>query len=79
MKSFILSVVNIALIGLILVIIYLLHFDDGQFSESVLAEISVNSYHQESSKISMKQLDSLSASTNLHFSEYFASNLLPRE
>ncbi|HSW55687.1 MAG TPA: hypothetical protein VLH59_11430 [Ignavibacteriaceae bacterium] len=79
MKSVFLNIVNIILVTFVLVIIYLLVLDAGRISETDFSESADIFNNYTSQKISIKQLDSLSASANFHFSKYFASNLLPRE
>jgi len=79
MKSFFLNIINISLIAFILVIIYMLVFNDGQYPEPVLKYLAGTRVDQASTKVSIKQLDSLSASSNYHFSKYYTANLLPRE
>jgi len=79
MKSFLLNILNICLVAFILIIIYLLVFDDGQVPEPVLTDLADTQFDQELTKVSIKQLDSLSASSNIYFSKYYTANLLPRE
>jgi len=78
-KSIFTNIINIVLVALILVIIYLLVLDDRQNSEIAISESAdaINNYTPQ--KISVKQLDSLSASANLQFSKFYANNLLPAE
>ncbi|HEY6625555.1 MAG TPA: hypothetical protein VIZ21_01225 [Ignavibacteriaceae bacterium] len=79
MKSVFLNIVNIILVIIILVIIYLLVLDEGRNSETVLSESSDIFNNYTSQKISIKQLDSLSASTNLQFSMLSSYNIPPDE
>jgi hypothetical protein len=78
-KSVFLNIVNIILVIIILVIIYLLVLDEGRNSETVLSESSDIFNNYTSQKISIKQLDSLSASTNLQFSMLSSYNIPPDE
>jgi len=78
-KSVFLNIVNIILVIIILVIIYLLVLDEGRNSEAVLSESSDIFNDYTSQKISIKQLDSLSASTNLQFSMLSSYNIPPDE
>ncbi|MDZ7624442.1 MAG: hypothetical protein U5J96_08375 [Ignavibacteriaceae bacterium] len=79
MKSILLNIINISLVAFILIIIYLLVFNDGQYPEPVLKDLAGTRVDQASTKVSIKQLDSLSASANFHFSKYYTANLLPGE
>jgi len=78
-KSIFTNIINIVLVALILVIIYLLVLDERQNSEITISESAdtINNYTPQ--KISVKQLDSLSASANLQFSKFYANTLLPAE
>jgi len=66
-KSVLLNIVNIILVTIILVIIYLLVLDEGRISKTDFSEFADIFNNYSSQKISIKQLDSLSASTNFHF------------
>jgi hypothetical protein len=77
MKSFFLIIINIALVVFILIIIYMLVLNDGQYPEPVLKDLTGTRVDQASTKLSIKQLDSLSASANFHFSNYYTANLFP--
>ena len=79
MKSVFLNIVNIILVTFVLVIIYLLVLDEGRISETDFSESADMFNNYTSQKISIKQLDSLSASTNLQFSKLYYHNLLPGE
>jgi len=79
MKSFFLNIINISLVAFILIIIYMLVFNDGQYPEQVLKDLAGTRVDQASTKVSIKQLDSLSASANFHFSKFYTANLFPSE
>ena len=79
MKSLFLNIINISLVAFILIIIYLLVFNDGRYPEPVLKDLADTQFDQASTKVSIKQLDSLSASSNFYFSKYYTANLLPGE
>jgi len=76
LKSILLNILNIALVVFILIIIYLLVSNYSRNSSSLLSEFTGKSNDQASKIISIKQIDSLTASNNLHFSKYYAANLL---
>jgi hypothetical protein len=73
------NIINIVLVALILVIIYLLVLNYKQNSETVSSESSGTINNYTSQIISIKQLDSLSASSNFHFSYHYAKDPLPGE
>ena len=77
MKSVFINIVNIILVASILVIIYLLVLDDKKNSETFLPESNDIFYSYPPQNISIKQIDSLSASVNLQFSKHYAHNPLP--
>ncbi|MBE0572263.1 MAG: hypothetical protein IH618_12030 [Ignavibacteriaceae bacterium] len=76
MKSYFLNIINIFLMAFILILIYMLVLNDGQYPKPVLKDLAGNRVDQASLKVSIKQLDSLSASTNFHFSKYYTASLL---
>jgi hypothetical protein len=75
-KSVFLNIVNIILVTIILIIIYLLLLDERKNSETDFSKAADIFNNYTSQVISIKRLDSLSASANLHFSNYYAANLL---
>jgi hypothetical protein len=78
-KSIFLNIVNIILVTIILVIIYLLVLDEGKNSETDFSESTDIFNNYNSKKISIKELDSLNASTNLQFLKLYSHNLLTGE
>ena len=77
MKSVFINIVNISLVASILVIIYLLVLDEKINSETFLPESNDILYSYPPQSISIKQIDSLSASVNIQFSKQYAHNQLP--
>lgn len=79
MKSVFSNIINIALVASILIIIYLLFSNVGQNSKTVLSEFTGANSDNAAQKLSIKQLDSLSASSNFHFSYIYVKDLLQGE
>ncbi|MCW8803965.1 MAG: hypothetical protein OQK57_06165 [Ignavibacteriaceae bacterium] len=79
MKSVFSNIINITLVASILLIIYLLFSNIGQNSKIILSEFTGTNNDNNAQKISIKQLDSLSASSNFHFSYLYAKDLLHGE
>jgi len=79
MKSIFSNIINISLVILLLIIIYMMVFNDGQYPEPVIKDLAGIRVDQASTKVSIKQLDSLSASANFHFSHHYTKGPLPGE
>ena len=77
MKSVLSNIINIALVASILIIIYLLFSNIEQNSKTILSEFTGANNNNAAQKLSIKQLDSLSASSNFHFSILYAKNQCP--
>jgi len=75
MKSLLSSTVNIILVASMIIIIYILILNSDQNSQVLLSESADTINNYTSRKISIKQLDSLSASSNFHFSNKYVKNL----
>ena len=79
MKSLFSSIINIILIASVIIVIFILVLNSEQNSKVLRLESSDTINNYTSQIISIKQLDSLSASANLQFSKFYANTLLPAE